>query len=99
MIAHRGFVCAGAALGLSVLTGGALAQDARAQESWPSYAPRCQTAELAADPTLRDPCAGQVAIFGPKGTMVLSRGQGVDIETTGSIGKAPRSERDSRTKL
>ncbi len=95
MMADRGVMVAAAALGLSVLVAGG----ARAEQIWQGYAPRCQTAELAADPALRDPCQEQIAVFGPKGPMVLSRGQGIDVEATGSIDKAPRDGRDSRSKL
>ena len=96
-MAFREFVGAVAALGASILAGGALAQ-ASSQEVWPSYAPRCQTAELAADPALRDPCEQQLAVFGPQGPMVLSRGQGVDVEATGSI-EGQRDRDNARSRL
>ena len=91
MMADRGLKYAVAALGFSVL----LAGGALAEPSWQGYAPRCQTAELAAEATMQDPCEGQLAAFGLAGPRVLSRSQALDVETTGSIsGDARRNTGD-----
>src|SRR4051794_5362046 len=59
-------------------------------QSFPShFAPRCQPDELRMSPSPQDPCAPQIALFGLNGPTVIGAGE-VDIETTGSIGKADR---------
>jgi hypothetical protein len=57
------------------------------EQSWRGYAPRCQPSELARDAALRDPCEMSVAIFGVAGPTVLSRADGLDVQSTGSIAR------------
>ena len=57
------------------------------EQSWRAYAPRCQPSELARDAALRDPCEMSVAIFGVAGPTVLSRADGLDVQSTGSIAR------------
>jgi len=59
-------------------------------QSFPTrFAPRCPPDELRMSPSPQDPCAPQIALFGLNGPTVLGAGE-VDVETTGSIGKANR---------
>ena len=87
MMACRSIGYAVAALGLSILLPG----EALAEQSWQSYAPRCQTRELAMDAAWRNPCENQLATFGLSGPTVLSR-NGMDVEATGSLGRQSRPE-------
>jgi hypothetical protein len=89
-----------AALALPLLVAGNAAADQiwQSEQTWPreqtwqSYAPRCQPTELARDAALRDPCEMSVAIFGVAGPTVLSRADGLDVQSTGSITRnEPRS--------
>jgi hypothetical protein len=57
----------------------------QSEQTWQGYAPRCQPTELARDAALRDPCEMSVAIFGVAGPTVLSRADGLDVQSTGSI--------------
>jgi hypothetical protein len=94
MMADRGLKYVVAAFGLSVLAGGALAE-----QSWQGYTPRCQPPELAAPSD--DPCAAQVAVFGLSGPTVLSHNQPLDVETTGSIttDRKPAETESSRSPM
>lgn len=59
----------------------------QSEQTWQGYAPRCQPTELARDAALRDPCEMSVAIFGVAGPTVLSRADGLDVQSTGSIAR------------
>ncbi len=89
MKVDRALGCAVAALGLSVTMSGY----AQADQIWTGYAPRCQTSELTSE--ARDPCSAQVATFGLAGPTVLSRNDGIEVDTTGCIDvDARRGARD-----
>ena len=87
MMARRQIGYAVAAFGFSILGAG----EALADQTWPSYVPRCQTRELAMDAAWRNPCENHPATFGLSGPTVLSR-NGMDVEATGSLGRDSRPE-------
>ncbi len=62
-----------------------LADQTAVNQTWQGFAARCQPTELTRDLALRDPCEMSVAIFGVAGPTVLSRLDGLDVQSTGSI--------------